>query len=46
MSKGVGYTSPRKARMILHDGKVRGKKLSKKQRGMFGALARMRMKAR
>jgi len=28
-----------KARKILHDKKVRGKKLTKKQRGFFGAVA-------
>lgn len=28
-----------KARKILRDGKIRGKKLTKKQRGFFGARA-------
>jgi len=28
-----------KAHKILHDKKVRGKKLTKKQRGFFGAVA-------
>ena len=28
-----------KAKKILKDGSVRGKKLSKRQRGMFGAVA-------
>lgn len=32
--------SPAKARKILHDGAVRGHKLTKRQRGMFGAKAR------
>ena len=31
--------SPKKARKILKDGKVRGRKLSRKQQGMFGAIA-------
>ena len=31
--------SPEKARKILSHGEVRGKKLTKKQRGMFGAIA-------
>ena len=31
--------SPTKARKILHDGSVRGKPLTPKQRGLFGARA-------
>ncbi len=31
--------SPRKARKMLRHGKVRGKPLTKKQRGKFGAIA-------
>ena len=31
--------NPTKARKILRDGKVRGKPLSKPQRGLFGAAA-------
>ena len=29
----------RKARKMLHEGMVRGHKLTKKQRGLFGAIA-------
>jgi len=29
----------KKARKILHDKKVKGKRLTKKQRGFFGAVA-------
>lgn len=32
--------SPTKARKILHDGEVRGKKLTNKQRRFFGAKSR------
>lgn len=32
-----GTVSPQKAKKILEDGEVRGKKLTKKQRGFFGA---------
>lgn len=38
MRKNKGLTK-RKARMILHDGEVRGHKLTKRQRGFFGARA-------
>ena len=31
--------SPEKAAIILHEGKVHGKKLTEKQRGLFGAAA-------
>jgi len=31
--------SKAKAKLILHEGMVRGKKLTKKQRGFFGARA-------
>lgn len=31
--------SQKKARLILHEGMVRGKKLTKRQRGFFGARA-------
>lgn len=31
--------SKRKAREILHHGSVHGKQLSRKQRGLFGAIA-------
>ena len=36
--------SKAKAKEILHDGTVHGKKLSKKQRGLFGAVAAGRSK--
>jgi len=45
IDKFLGVNQPKKgptrakARKILSDGKVRGKKLSKKQRGFFGARA-------
>lgn len=35
-----GSPSPSKARKILHDGKVHGKPLTKRQRGFMGARAR------
>lgn len=31
-------TTKKKARLILHEGMARGKKLTRKQRGMFGAI--------
>ena len=31
--------SPAKARKILRDGKIRGKKLTEEQRGFFGLIA-------
>lgn len=31
--------SAHKARKMLHEGKVRGKKLTKRQRGLFGLIA-------
>jgi hypothetical protein len=36
----------KKARKILHDKKVRGKKLTKKQRKFFGAIASGKSKKR
>ena len=36
---GKGKISKAKAKEILHHGEVRGHKLSKKQRGFFGARA-------
>lgn len=40
MSKhGKKTVSSVKAKKILHEGKVRGHKLTKKQRGFFGARA-------
>ena len=39
MAKSRKSPSKAKARKILHDGSVRGKRLSKKQRGLFGAIA-------
>lgn len=40
--KSMGYKegpSPQKAREILHDGTIRGKAITKKQRGLFGAIS-------
>lgn len=40
--KSMGYgkgPSPSKARQMLHDGTAQGQPLSKKQRGLFGAIA-------
>lgn len=42
MPQGIGYSSgpsPRKARTMLRDKVVRGKPLTPKQRGFFGARA-------
>ena len=38
-TRGTGNVSKTKAKKIIRHGKVRGKKLSKKQRGFFGAKA-------
>lgn len=35
----MGRLTPQKARKILEDGKIRGKKLTPKQRRFFGAIA-------
>lgn len=35
----VANVSPGKARTILKEGKIRGKAITKKQRGFFGAVA-------
>ena len=35
----AGRVTKKKAREILRDGKVRGKRLSSKQRGLFGLIA-------
>lgn len=38
-NRGKPGPSKAKAREMLHDGTVHGKPLSKKQRGLFGAIA-------
>ena len=36
---GVGDVTRRKARQMLHEGIARGRRLSSRQRGLFGAIA-------